>query len=165
MIPQCCIVHPYCARFFTSLARANESVHEHKERNFPQAKLNSEINARFLLNGHGSLCLFYCIIMVYILSSLIKKKFKILPERKKKDMWECTKQFVTEEKYPPKLKVGLCVIFALLNILIVMWFRTLLIINECPAASLRSTELSPRQVRPPLSLYSTAPKLLVHIRP
>ena len=84
VIPQCCIVHPYCVRFFTSLARANESVHEHKERNFPQAKLNSEINARFLLNGHGSLCLFYCIIMVYILSSLIKKKFKILPERKKK---------------------------------------------------------------------------------
>ena len=26
---------------------------------------------------------------------------------------------VTEEKYPPKLEVGLCVIFALLNILIV----------------------------------------------
>ena len=30
--------------------RANERVHVHNERNFPQAKLDSEINARFLLD-------------------------------------------------------------------------------------------------------------------
>ena len=54
LIPQCGIVHPYCARFLASLARANERVHEHNERNFPQARLNSEIKARFLLNGHGN---------------------------------------------------------------------------------------------------------------
>ena len=40
---------------FASLARANERVHVHNEGNFPQAKLDSEINARFLLNGHGDL--------------------------------------------------------------------------------------------------------------
>ena len=33
----------------------NERVHLHNERNFPQAKLDIEINARFLLNGHGNL--------------------------------------------------------------------------------------------------------------
>ena len=37
------------------LARANERVHVHKERNFPQAKLDSEINVRFLLNEYGDL--------------------------------------------------------------------------------------------------------------
>ena len=35
---------------FASLARA-----VHNERNFPQAKLDSEINVRFLLNEHGDL--------------------------------------------------------------------------------------------------------------
>ena len=30
-------------------------MHVHNERNFPQAKLDGEINARFLLNGHGNL--------------------------------------------------------------------------------------------------------------
>ena len=55
LITQCCIVHPYCAQFFASLARANEREHKHNEKNFPQAYLNSEINARFLLNGHGNI--------------------------------------------------------------------------------------------------------------
>ena len=40
---------------FASLARANERVHVHNERTFPQAKLDSEVNARFLLNEHGNL--------------------------------------------------------------------------------------------------------------
>ena len=35
---------------FASLARART-----QQRNFPQAKLNSEINDCFLLNGHGDL--------------------------------------------------------------------------------------------------------------
>ena len=56
---------------FAPLARANERVHVHNERNFPQAKLDSEINARFLLNEHGDLYIFYLITIVYILSSLI----------------------------------------------------------------------------------------------
>ena len=42
---------------FASLARANERMHKHNKRNFPQAKLNSEINVPFLLNEHGDLYL------------------------------------------------------------------------------------------------------------
>ena len=41
---------------FASLA--NERVHVHKERNFPQAKLDSDINAGFLLNEHSDLYFF-----------------------------------------------------------------------------------------------------------
>ena len=43
-----------------SLARANERVHLHNERNFPQPKLDSEINVRFLLNKYGNL---YCLLL------------------------------------------------------------------------------------------------------
>ena len=35
-----------------SLARANERVHVHNVRDFPQAKVVSEVNALFLLNEH-----------------------------------------------------------------------------------------------------------------
>ena len=42
---------------FVSLARTNLPlcVGTHNVRDFPQAKLDSEINARFLLNRHGDL--------------------------------------------------------------------------------------------------------------
>ena len=40
---------------FASLARANERMHVRNERNFPRAKLDSEINVRFLLNDQGDL--------------------------------------------------------------------------------------------------------------
>ena len=40
---------------FLSLAWANERVHVHNEKSFPQAKLDSEINVPFLLNVHGDL--------------------------------------------------------------------------------------------------------------
>ena len=50
VIPQYCIAHPYCPRF-----SRHKRVHVHNERNFPQAKLDSEINVRFLLNEHGDL--------------------------------------------------------------------------------------------------------------
>ena len=56
VIPQYCIAHPYCARFYASLASAKKKrVHVDNERNFPQAKLDSEINVRFLLKEHGGL--------------------------------------------------------------------------------------------------------------
>ena len=42
-------------KILASIARANERVHIHNERNFPQDKLDSEINVRFLLNEHGDL--------------------------------------------------------------------------------------------------------------
>ena len=40
-----------------SLARANEREHVHNVRDFPQAKLDSEIIVRFLLDEHGDLYL------------------------------------------------------------------------------------------------------------
>ena len=38
---------------FMSLARADERVHVQNLRDFPQTKLDSEINAPFLLDKHG----------------------------------------------------------------------------------------------------------------
>ena len=38
---------------FASLARANERARVQNVRDFPQTKLDSEVNARFLLNEHG----------------------------------------------------------------------------------------------------------------
>ena len=38
---------------FASLARADERARVQNVRDFPQTKLDSEINARFLLNEHG----------------------------------------------------------------------------------------------------------------
>jgi len=40
---------------FVLLAHANEHVHIHNVKDFPQAKLHTEINACFLLNEHGDL--------------------------------------------------------------------------------------------------------------
>ena len=49
-------------------ARINERVHVLNERNFPQAKLDSEIKARFLLNDPHNNLYFYGLIIVYIFS-------------------------------------------------------------------------------------------------
>ena len=49
---------------FRVFARA----HVENERNFPQAKLHSQINVPFILSEHGELY-FFRIIIVYILSS------------------------------------------------------------------------------------------------
>ena len=38
---------------FASLARANERARVQNVRDFPQTKLDSEVNARFLVNEHG----------------------------------------------------------------------------------------------------------------
>ena len=69
---EACDLVVHCASLlrtiFASLARANERVHVRNERNFPQAKLDSEINVRFLLlYEHGGLY-FYCIIIVSVLT-------------------------------------------------------------------------------------------------
>ena len=40
---------------FASLAHTNEGMHVLNKRNFPQAKLDNEINVHFLLNEHGNL--------------------------------------------------------------------------------------------------------------
>ena len=44
---------------FASLARAHERVHVQNVRDFPQTKLDSEINPPFLLNEHGDPRLFF----------------------------------------------------------------------------------------------------------
>ena len=66
---------------FASLARANECFHVHNERNFPQAELNSEINARFLLNEQTNIFLFHNNSVHIIVLNL--KKIKNLSEGKK----------------------------------------------------------------------------------
>ena len=58
---------------FASLARANERAWVQNVRDFPQTKLDSEINARFLLNEHGDAhFLFY----KFNENNILKKKKK-----------------------------------------------------------------------------------------
>ena len=61
---------------FVSLARAYECVRAHDRRNFPQAKLDSEINHHFLLNEHGELYFLLHNFGVQII--LLKYKTKII---------------------------------------------------------------------------------------
>ena len=63
-------MHPYCTRF---------SRHVQNIRDFPQTKLDSEINPPFLLNEHGDPRIFF---QVFAKSSLIKNIFE---EEKKFD--------------------------------------------------------------------------------
>ena len=56
-----------------SLARAHERVRVQNVRDFPQTKLDSEINAPFLLNEHGDPT-FYFIISMKTISSITGKK-------------------------------------------------------------------------------------------
>ena len=67
------------AHDFASLARAHERVHVQNVRDFPQTKLDSEINAPFLLNEHGDPKIFF---QVFTKKSLIKNIFE---EEKKFD--------------------------------------------------------------------------------
>ena len=58
---------------FTSLAHAHERVHAENVRDFPQTKLDSEINSPFLLNEHGDPLIFF---QVFPKNSLIKDVFE-----------------------------------------------------------------------------------------
>ena len=58
---------------FASLARAHERVHVQNERDFPQTKLDSEINSPFLLNEHGDPRIFF---QVFAKNSQIKNIFE-----------------------------------------------------------------------------------------
>ena len=42
-------MHPYCAQFFASLAREHERLQVQNLTDFPQTKLDNEINFPFLL--------------------------------------------------------------------------------------------------------------------
>ena len=58
---------------FASLARADERARVQNVRDFPQIKLDSVINARFLLNEHVTPT-FYLINSMRTISSIIEKK-------------------------------------------------------------------------------------------
>ena len=58
-------------------------MHVHNERNFPEAKLDIEINARFLLNEHGDLYFLLHNNSVHIVLLNLKDNEKILSEGKK----------------------------------------------------------------------------------
>ena len=53
--------------------RANERVHVHNVRDFPQTKLDSEINSLFLLNEHNDPRIFF---QIFAKNSLIKNVFE-----------------------------------------------------------------------------------------
>ena len=69
-------------------------MHLHNERNFPQAKLDSEINVRFLLNEHGDLYFLLHNNSVHIVLLNLKGNQKILMEGKK-DIGESVQETVT----------------------------------------------------------------------
>ena len=58
-------------------------MHVHNERNFPQAKLDREINVRFLLNENGYLYFLLHNNRVHIVLLNLKENYKILSEGKK----------------------------------------------------------------------------------
>ena len=69
-------------------------MHVHNGRNFPQAKLDSEINVRFLLNEHGDLYFLLHNNSVHIVLLNLKEKEKILSEGKK-DIGESVHETIT----------------------------------------------------------------------
>ena len=58
-------------------------MHVYSIRNFPQAKLDGEINVRFLLNEHGDLYFLLHNNSVHIVLLNLKENLKILSEGKK----------------------------------------------------------------------------------
>ena len=58
-------------------------MHVHNERNFPQIKLDSEINVRFLLNEHGDLYFLLHNNSVHIVLLNLKEKEKNYRKEKK----------------------------------------------------------------------------------
>ena len=79
---------------FASLARTHERVLVQNVRDFPQSKLDSEINAPFLLNKHGDLHFLLHKNAVYIILFNLKQKYKKLSEGKK-DIAESVRETVT----------------------------------------------------------------------
>ena len=68
---------------------ANEQVHVHNERNFPQIKLNSEINVPFLSNEHGDILFLSQNNSAHII--LFHLKNKNFYRREKKNRWKRAK--------------------------------------------------------------------------
>ena len=74
-------------------------MHIHNQRNFCHAKLNSEINARFLLNGHGDLYFLLHNNSVHnILLCFKKEKLKNIFRRKKRCRWNAQNRYSVTAK-------------------------------------------------------------------
>ena len=78
---------------FMSLAHANEYVHMHNVRDFPQARLDSELKAHFLLNKHSDLYFLLCNNSAYVILLNLKKMKK--SSERKKDIAESVQKTVT----------------------------------------------------------------------
>ena len=78
---------------FGSLARANERLHAHNVRDFPHAKLDSELNARFLFNEHGQL---YFLLYNNSAPVILLKKQKRNFRKENKDTAESVHKTVTQ---------------------------------------------------------------------
>ena len=74
-------------------------MHVHNERNFPQAKLDIEINIRFLLNEHGDLYFLLHNNSVHIVLLNLKKTKKFYRKEKKK---ACMKPLLCYANYDRK---------------------------------------------------------------
>ena len=69
-------------------------MHVHNERNFPEAKYDSEINVRFLLNEHGDLYFLLHNNSVHIVLLNLKENQKNVSEGKK-DIGESVQETIT----------------------------------------------------------------------
>ena len=66
---------------FASSARAHGRVHEQNVRDFPQTKLDGEINFPFLLNEHGDPDFFQVFAKNNLQRTYLKKKKSLIAER------------------------------------------------------------------------------------
>ena len=63
-------------------------MHAHSERNFTQAKLDSDVNVRCLLNEHGDLYFLLHNNIVHIILLNLRKELKKFIGRKKRYRWK-----------------------------------------------------------------------------
>ena len=77
-------------------------MHVHNDRNFPQTKLDSEINVRFLLNEHGDLYFLLHNNSVHIILLNLKENEKFYRKEKKIEVKECTKPLLCDANYDPR---------------------------------------------------------------
>ena len=74
-------------------------MHVHNERNFPQAKLDSEINVPFLFNENGDLYFLSHNNSAHIVVFNLKKCIKFYRKEKKIEVNECTKPLLFDANY------------------------------------------------------------------
>ena len=97
-----CLTDSWQLRWFLSIALSIPTVHDfcvisawmsvhvhvHNKKNFPQAKLYSEINVRFRLNKHDYLYFLFLYNSVHIILFNLKKITKFFIECKKRHGWK-----------------------------------------------------------------------------